>query len=320
MQIRLPNIVIFFALLVPWSQGCGGFEFGVVGPYKYSEECDWMGLKKIVEGLQTGWEHQEHCLAALTEWEKEPDTVKEDLSEDTCACLVGLGLPVLNQLDCPVDVTPLTELKKMCAQKYCMGDNIAPMCQCNQDELKNTWRVIGDEAREECNFMMEFWNEGNHLYSLPEAKDCKCFALMPSKGLDLGCKWPLMEVTRPWGKSPSMASIAGQCQSNNLTEIVPTEEAWQGAPVRVLKSSSPDFVAPLKTYEHIPSSSTTTIDTSLFFLLGVLSMSIAGSVILYKCYTPSSEVKPRRNMIRIPSVDLDDDEFGMESDSEELGV
>lgn len=283
-----------------------------------------MGLIKIVEELQTGWEHQEHCLAALPVWEKNPDKVAENLSEHTCACLVGLGLPVLNQLDCPVNGIPLTELKQQCAEKYCMGDNVAPMCQCNQDELKNTWRVIGDEAREECNFMMEFWNEGNHLYSLPEAKDCKCFALMPSKGLDLGCKWPLMEVTRPWGKSPSMASIAGQCQTKNFTEHLATEEAAWQAPLpqqNVLKSapSAEEFAAPLKTFEHIPSSSTTTIDTSLFFLLGALSLSIAGSVILYKCYLPKHEIKPRRNMIQIPSVDLDDEEFGMESE-EELGV
>lgn len=265
-------------------------------------ECNWDSFEQSIQTLQSGFGYQDACTKSLPRWKMGK---KFELNAEQCTCLIGYGKPLLEDVDCTFDNDTFLNWKDECAKTFCIVDNPAEFCHCNGDDLRNQWTVQGDNVYSACSKNVEFWNNGGHMYTQPTSKTCKCFHLMQDNGLSLGCKWATTDVSKPWEKAPSMASIASKCLAVEETEGEEDEVPHYRRPL--VATSVKSFQKP---HEADADSS---IQKNLLLLLAIVSTSTIGLICVCKsCWNQNFNEKARirRQMEVLPS----DDEFGLDSE------
>lgn len=278
-----------------------------------NNECDWLAMKETVSLFHTGWAHHQSCSKSFDVWKSEAQSFQ--MGADSCACLIQWGAPLLEKYDCEIGDRSLLDWKASCSEKYCITDNPSEFCYCNQDELKNVWKSMGQDVHEVCSDITQEWNDGSHIFTQPTPHSCKCFHMMGNnQGQDLGCKWELNDLSKPWEKSPSMASFAKKCVEKSFEEyeFVDTDDAEEF----IMKPANNKRIQPVKNVND--EKDQVSIHDFLLKSAFLLAIVIALSITFYKfCYERNDILtKRRRTMVMVPHADsMDDDpEFGLDSE------
>jgi len=285
----------------------------IFGASASSTECNWSDLKETVSLFHTGWAHLQACSRSFDILESSPE---EGLGWNMCSCLVGFGAPILEQHSCELNHRDLLEWKQACSSKYCIQDNPEEFCYCNQDELKNVWKAMGKEVHEVCSDLSQEWNDGSHIFTQPTPHSCKCFHMMGhNKGQDLGCKWGLDDLSKPWEKSPSMASFAKKCIDKGFTEEDFIQDS--GNEETYMKPKSRMRTGSIKSLHTREDSEY--IHHTLFKILGFSVVGFLLFYLSYKCFCERTATlsRRRRKMVAIPSTDtIEDEEYGLDSEED----
>jgi len=262
------------------------------------KSCEWEKFRSVFDDLHSGYLHSQSCRDSLEFWSEDDYSWKFNLdSKDTrkqCECLVGLSAHFANDLNCALKGQPpddwdlpdpqtLSEWKSLCESNYCVADNPEHFCYCDVDDLKNQWNVDGENVKQLCSDMLSEWNEGAYATK----QSCECFEAMPSKGLDLGCKFATDQFSKPWEKSPSLGKSAKMCLDFDYKiEEEEPETFERNAPMETVTlqlDTGKEAQRLLRTAAKSDSAATS-ISFLVFLLVGVASLCI---VFLYFncCFT-----------------------------------
>jgi len=285
--------------------------FFLVVASQENDTCDWAAMEESVSLFHTGWAHHQACAKAFRLWQYDSP---KPMTAESCECLIGWGEPLLNQFECELGDKTLVQWKASCSEKYCITDNPAEFCYCNQDELKNVWKSMGMDVHDICSDISQDWNDGSHIFTQPDPHSCRCFHVMGhNRGQDLGCKWQLNDFTKPWEKYESMASFAKKCVDKNFTE----EQFQNYYEEEVFMKPLSRKIKPIKNLRV--NDDQDSIHNFLFGTLFLIALLMVAAIFVYKCYVERSgtQTRRRKKMVALPSIDTldnDEEEYGLDSE------